>query len=719
MEGEGHGAGAEGAPALVDAASAERHLRGRFVAFSCAVFLLSIPLGVALGLRAGTLNTAGLWGVAFVYAMIFAVWARNRRRYRTGDAVLLLGLLNLLPIGLFVMAHSSTHMTALAIYLCLAVVVSAFLLGPRWAVGVALVDVALVVGGYLRFADEVRGTPLEEVLRLMTVRGVVVLALLALTASFFSRELRALIFRLTEANRGLRTSEEALAEFVREAPDGIVTLDGTGVIRRFNPAAEAITGLRASDVVGRGFLETGLLDPDQLADTQKLFARSMELGHSAPTEIRLRRPDGRGCVVEASGRVVTRAGGAPELHAVLREVTARKQLEEQLRMSQRLDAVGRLAGGVAHDFNNLLTVILTNAQSLAEAPGLPADRREEAADIVEAGNRATELTRQLLVFGRKQVLEPRVLDLCLVVEKMERLLRRLIPESVTITVQTAPGPVAVRADPTQLEQVLVNLVVNAKDAMPQGGALRIVVEELSAEDPLRTSHAVPAGDWAHLAVADTGHGIAADVASQVFEPFFSTKAPGRGTGLGLATVHGIVTQSQGHVWVDSEPGHGATFHVLLPASDEAPTLVSPAGAEVAARSGALCVLLVEDADVVREVTRRVLASGGHRVVTAASPLEALALARAHGREIDVLLTDVVMPEMNGPSLAAALRADRPDLPVLYISGYAGDALPADALEGPGVAFLAKPFSASALLRSLHDLTRPRPEGSSGPETPPG
>jgi nitrogen-specific signal transduction histidine kinase len=388
------------------------------------------------------------------------------------------------------------------------------------------------------------------------------------------------------------------------------------------------------------------------------------------------------------------------------DVTAQRHLEEQLRQSQKMEAVGQLAGGIAHDFNNLLTAILGSTQLLLHNMPPEDPRREDAEEIKLAGHRAAELTRQLLAFSRRQVLAPKVLDLNAVVANMERMLRRLLGEDIELVTSLDATAGAVNADPGQLEQVLLNLAVNARDAMPPPGGGRLSIETARFtlhEEHVERRHRLPPGDYACLVVGDTGVGMDEATQAHLFEPFFTTKEVGKGTGLGLATVYGIVKQSGGYIWVYSERGRGTTVKVYLPRVPgvaEAPPL-APAPSEV--RGGHETVLLVEDAAPVRALARRSLEARGYRVLDASDGPAALELSARHGAPIDLLVTDVVMPGMSGRELAERLAPVRPRMKVLYTSGYTDDAMVRQGVLTAGVAFLQKPFVPDSLARKVREV----------------
>jgi two-component system cell cycle sensor histidine kinase/response regulator CckA len=387
-----------------------------------------------------------------------------------------------------------------------------------------------------------------------------------------------------------------------------------------------------------------------------------------------------------------------------RDVSAQRRLEEQLRQSQKMEAVGQLAGGIAHDFNNLLTAILGSTQLLLHNTPAGDARREDAEEIRHAGLRAAELTRQLLAFSRRQVLAPKVLDVNAVVANMDRMLRRLLGEDVELATSRDPAAGTVNADPGQLEQVLLNLAVNARDAMPGGGRLSIGTTRVTLhEEHVERRHRMPAGDYVCLAVADTGVGMDETTQAHLFEPFFTTKEVGKGTGLGLATVYGIVKQSGGYIWVYSEAGHGTTVKIYLPRVPGVAESPVPAPEPQQVRGGDETVLLVEDAAPVRTLARRSLEARGYRVLEAADGPSALQLSARHLDGIDILVTDVVMPGMSGRELAERLAPERPSMKVLYTSGYTDDAMVRQGVLSAGVAFLQKPFVPDTLARKVREV----------------
>jgi two-component system cell cycle sensor histidine kinase/response regulator CckA len=385
--------------------------------------------------------------------------------------------------------------------------------------------------------------------------------------------------------------------------------------------------------------------------------------------------------------------------------TERRVLEERLTHLEKMESIGRLAGGIAHDFNNLLTAILGYTELLLSER--PADDPDRSAleEIRKAGQRAASLTQQLLAISRKQVLLPQEVDLNTTVLRLQSMLSRLIREDINLTCEVADEPALVEIDPTQIEQAIINLVLNARDALPGGGWIRIDVTRLRAADVAPPPDVAPADAYVRLRVSDNGVGISPSARPHLFEPFFTTKEPGKGTGLGLASVHGIVHQSQGWIDVSSEPGEGASFAMHFPAILLRQPVASEPVAIVEPPRGHETVLLVEDEEAVRVIISAVLRRQGYTVIEASSPNYALELFDRHAGQIDLLLTDVVMPVMNGPALAQRLVAIRPALRVLFISGYAGLASPE--IQNPNVGFLSKPFQTSVLAARVREmLSRP-------------
>ncbi len=505
----------------------------------------------------------------------------------------------------------------------------------------------------------------------------------------------------------LRDREAYLASVLNTAADAIVAIEESGEILTFNPAAEAMFGYRAEEVLGRN---VSLLMPHGDREDHDARLRNYP-GNGRPRlvgqqrQLLAQRKDGSQFPIEL---VVSRMhqGSRQMYTGVIRDLTERLFLEEQLRQAQKMEAVGRLAGGVAHDFNNMLAVINGYASLLQPRAHDPI-LSNGLSEIARAGERAATLTRQLLAFSRKQVLAPRLLDLTVVVGDMEKMLRRLIGEDIRLTVQCEPAPGQVRADPGQVEQCLLNLVVNARDAMPRGGTITVAVRRAQvAGDRPRKAGLPDPGDYVELSVSDTGTGIPPEVAEQIFEPFFTTKEAGKGTGLGLATVYGIMKQSGGDVTLESEAGRGATFRLYFPRIPEAPAEALPAR-PAAAPKGSETILLVEDEEMVRHLVRSVLQAQGYTVLEAADGAAAVRLAESHDGPIQLVVTDVVMPGgMGGRDVAEAVSHLHPEARVLFISGYTDDATVRHRVWQDETHFLQKPFGPGDLARKVREVLSP-------------
>jgi PAS domain S-box-containing protein len=497
------------------------------------------------------------------------------------------------------------------------------------------------------------------------------------------------------AIEALREREERSRLLTEAAFDGIV-VTVEGVIREANPGMTDILGYPLDELLGRPV--TDFIPAELHAEV----ARRVREGVEGRYEFEVRRKDGRTILLEATTKNLP-VGGRPGRISAVRDITSLRSLEHQLRQAQKMEAVGRLAGGVAHDFNNLLTAIFGYAELLAE--DLPSDHpgREDLKEIRTAATRASALTRQLLAFSRQQVLQPVVLNLNDVVENVDKMLHRLLGEDVELESHLARDLGNVRADAGQIEQVIMNLTVNARDAMPTGGKITIETANVDLDAGYADRHQpVLPGRFVMLAVSDTGTGMDETTKAKVFEPFFTTKEAGKGTGLGLATVYGIVKQSGGYIWLYSEPSQGATFKIYLPRVDaprDAPVGIPEPGGTVA---GTETILVAEDDPLLLPLAHELLTKLGYRVLGARNPAEALAAARSHEGEIDLLVTDVVMPGGGGFHLAQQLLAERPTLRVLYMSGYTDEAVVRHGLLERGTNYLQKPFTPGVLARRVRD-----------------
>ncbi len=527
------------------------------------------------------------------------------------------------------------------------------------------------------------------------------------------------------ASEALRFSEISFRSVIENAPYGIYRASASGKLLLVNPALQKMLGYESQAELLRVNLASDIhRDPLEYQKLNDLFASQEEF---TDVKVEWKRKDGTPLTARCTGWLVKHSGeGADYFEVFAEDVTEQCLLERQLRMAQKMEAVGRLSGGIAHDFNNLLGVILGYSQVLKRT--LPAETPffDYAEEIEKAGQRAAALTRQLLAFSRQQVLAPAVLDLNSLISEMEKLLPRLIGEDIQIVMALDPEIGRVKADQGQIEQVVMNLAVNARDAMPQGGKVVVATANATLDEAYTRHHpGSKSGEYVMLSVTDTGTGIDSETLAHIFEPFFTTKERGRGTGLGLATVYGVVKQSGGYVWVESELKKGSTFEIYLPRIEEPVSVIGPAPPSVGTFRGAETILLVEDADALRKLTRMLLAQNGYRVLTAADGAKALLMTQQDPERIDLLLTDVIMPEINGRELVERLKPLQPSMKVLYMSGYTDDALMDHGVLESDTHLLHKPFSEEDLIRKVRevldpDLTvHPVPGKSSAPFQNPG
>ena len=511
-----------------------------------------------------------------------------------------------------------------------------------------------------------------------------------------------LVSEITErkqAEKALRQSEERYRDLVENAHDIIYEHDLDGNYTSINKGGEQITGYSHEETLKLNIADT--VAPKYLGKAQEMLKGKLAGEKVTSCELEMIARDGRHIAVEVNTRLVLKDGVPVGVQGIARDVTERKQLEERLRQSQKLEAIGQLAGGVAHDFNNLLTVIGGHSSILLGKLPQDSPHRSSVEEIKKASDRAGGLTRQLLAFSRKQILQPRVLDLNVVVSDLDKMVRRLIGEDIDLLTLINPQLGKVKADPGQIEQILLNLIVNARDAMPNGGKLTIETSNAFLSQDYAQRHAATAGPYVMMTVSDTGCGIDAATQPRIFEPFFTTKRAGKGTGLGLATVYGIVKQSGGNIWLYSELGQGTTFKIYLPRVDEFAAREEVGGVKPVPH-GTETVLLVEDESQVRAILKEILGDQGYHVLTASNGEEALTLSEEPA-EIQLMITDVVMPQMSGRELAERMTALHPDLQVLFMSGYTDDAIVRHGLLNENLNFIQKPFDSVTVARKVREM----------------
>ncbi len=515
---------------------------------------------------------------------------------------------------------------------------------------------------------------------------------------------------LLRANEELhrRTTEQLgeyrskLASIIDSSEDAILSKDLNGIITSWNKGAEHIYGYKREEVVGKHIsLLTPSDRPDEISEILQKIARGESTDHYESVRV---TKDGRHLSVSISVSPLRNAAGEiVGASAIARDITTQKRTESQLRQAQKMEAIGRLAGGVAHDFNNILGIINACSEFLRDRIDPASEPSVYVENIKKAIDRGRSLTKQMMAFSRTSAVQPRILDVNERLREISKLLRPLLGEDIEILIVPRSPTAVVEVDPGQLDQVVVNLAVNARDAMPRGGKFILETALVDFDGSFADQRqAMAAGKYVLLAVSDTGSGMDESTASRIFEPFFTTKEAGKGTGLGLSTVYGIVKQSAGHILVYSEPGHGTTFKIYLPSAEHKIGQVAKPEAEIVnpKRQG-VTILLVEDDEIMRGLTRKLLEENGFTVVEADDGKSALEWMESHPDLIDLLLTDVVMRRMSGPELVEKLSASRPNLKVIYMSGYTGELMANRDVLKAGVTLLEKPFSRTALLNTIH------------------
>ncbi len=493
-----------------------------------------------------------------------------------------------------------------------------------------------------------------------------------------------------------------LASIIDSSEDAILSKGLDGIITSWNKGAERIYGYTPAEAVGKHISFLAPSDrPDEIPEILQKVARGESIEHYESVRV---TKDGRHLNVSISVSPLRDAkGNVVGASAIARDITAQKRAEDQLHQSQKMEAIGRLAGGVAHDFNNILGIVNACAEFLRDRLDPAAEPSHYVEHIKKATERGSSMTRQLLAFSRTPVIQPRVLDLNDRLKDIGKLLRPLMGDDVEILIVSKSPAAVVEADPGQLDQIVVNLAVNARDAMPRGGKFILETRAAKFDEAFAEQHQnMAAGKYVLLAVSDTGNGMDEATVSRIFEPFFTTKEAGQGTGLGLATVYGIVKQSAGHILVYSEPGHGTTFKIYFPSADHKIGLESKPEVEtVAPKRQGTTILLVEDDETMRSLTRQLLQEHGYTVIEADDGKSALEWAESHPDPIDLLLTDVVMRRMSGPELVERLSASHPNLKVVYMSGYTGELIAEREVLKRGITLLEKPFARTVLLNTIH------------------
>jgi len=682
-------------------------LKSRVVLAAIASTPVSATIGVttlmlsggAAGIPFGTIWLAWFLGDAIGILLVtpliltWAAGARLRLSARdTIEASLLVAVLVAFTAALFQTPFSY-------VYAIFPVTIWAALrFGPRGAATASFIVSALAIGYTVRGVGPfATSTVVNNLFELDTFIGLLALTTLILAAAIAERR---------TAESALRRSRQQHQDIVHFASVGVLQTDTEGKILLANPALARILGYDGPEqLIGRDMASDVYWDPTQRS---AIVAQFELIGEVTPLEVQWKRRDGSPIWVDVHGRLVgDDADGTKYLEGFIYDLTGRKSLELQFRQAQKMEAVGRLAGGVAHDFNNLLTVIASCTEFVLGDPNLAEEHRNDLGEVKKATDRATSLTRQLLAFGRTQVLRPSTIDLNDRLAALLPMLKRLFETTIEIRIETAPNIWAVRADPGQIEQVLLNLALNARDAMPDGGVLTFVTENcvVAAERAVpNQEYIMKPGDYVLLRVRDTGVGMDEDTQRKIFEPFFTTKEIGKGTGLGLATAYGIVKQSGGYIKVRTALGKGAEFLIYLPRTEAVLDIAVPPQPRNG-RPATGTVLVVEDEAGVRQALQRILTADGYTVVTAANGAEALELFGARGQDIDLLITDLVMPAMGGRELARQCSVLHDTLKVIYLSGYTRDSLLSQQTFEEGTEFIEKPFTRDAILERIGRVLR--------------
>ena len=568
-----------------------------------------------------------------------------------------------------------------------------------WLWACAVMITLLLTAGIVSFGfptlrvyrPELNSTPLND-----TILGLVGMVLLFDIYTVYQH------FQIKSVRERLLEREELFRLITENAADMIAVVDMAGERVYNSPSYETILGYKPDELRRVAALEQ--IHPDDRGKVQKAAEDARATGVGTSLEYRMRHKDGSWRTLESRASAILKGGKTEKLVIVNRDVTQRKDLEEQFRQAQKMEAIGRLSGGVAHDFNNLLGVIIGYGEIVQEGTAAEDSLRPCVDEMLKAGHRAAALTRQLLAFSRQQVMDPKILDLNAVVRDMEKMLKRLIGEDIRLRTELDSALVRIKADQGQIEQAILNLAVNGRDAMPNGGELKLETSNfhMDAEFVTRYPYPVLVGDYVLLTVTDGGIGMDAVTRARVFEPFFTTKEKGKGTGLGLSTVYGVVKQSGGYIDVVSEPGAGASFHIYLPKVEEAVETSKLPKETTDVIHGKETVLLVEDETSLRKLSRQLLELCGYRVLEAENGAEALKVSEAYEETIHLLLTDVVMPGISGRKVADTLLEKRENMRVLFMSGYTGQMVGQHGVLDEGSLFLPKPFTRESLAAKVRE-----------------